>query len=130
MRKIVNLNELLPGIFGPSTSCPALRVGWKLSFRSATRHRIPLPLPRVGLVADSNCDPVADSRVDRTTVWRKEGYHEDYTKSPVLPDDRDDITEYVELLAMIDIPGEIWMERRVALVVQGLFSRSLSIGVQ
>lgn len=41
-----------------------------------------------------------------TTIWRKEGYHGDYTKSLVLPDDRDDITEYVELLAMLDSPGE------------------------
>eukprot|EP00904_Undaria_pinnatifida_P008076 jgi/Undpi1/4399/HiC_scaffold_17.g07756.m1 len=42
---------------------------------------------------------------DQKTVWRKEGYHEDYTKSAVLPDDRDDITEYVELLSMLDSPN-------------------------
>lgn len=93
--------------FWANTSRPGSRVGWKLSFRSAARHLTPSPLPCVGLLADSNCDLVSDSRVERTTIWRKEGYHEDYTKSPVLPDDRDDITEYVELLAMIDIPGEI-----------------------
>ena len=39
-------------------------------------------------------------------MWHKEGYHEDYTKSAVLPDDRDDITEYVELLSMLDSPSE------------------------
>lgn len=37
-------------------------------------------------------------------MWRKEGYHDDYTKSPFLPDDREDITEYVELLAMLHSP--------------------------
>lgn len=44
--------------------------------------------------------------MERTTVWRKEGYHDDYTKSPFLPDDREDITEYVELLAMLHSPRE------------------------
>lgn len=44
--------------------------------------------------------------MDSHAVWRKEAYHLDYTKSPVLPDDRDDVTEYVELLAMLDTPGE------------------------
>lgn len=39
-------------------------------------------------------------------MWRKEAYHDDYTKSPILPDDRDDITEYVELLAMLHSPRE------------------------
>eukprot|EP00903_Cladosiphon_okamuranus_P021659 g19913.t1 len=42
---------------------------------------------------------------ERVTVWRKEGYHDDYTKSPILPDDREDITEYVELLAMLHTPS-------------------------
>lgn len=51
---------------------------------------------------------VVESRnVEHTTIWRKEGYHEDYTKSSVLPDDREDITEYVELMAMLDLPGEV-----------------------
>ncbi|CAM9605987.1 unnamed protein product, partial [Laminaria digitata] len=38
-------------------------------------------------------------------MWHKEGYHEDYTKSAILPDDRDDITEYVELMFMLDSPN-------------------------
>ncbi|CAN0270350.1 unnamed protein product, partial [Pylaiella littoralis] len=42
---------------------------------------------------------------EHATVWRKEGYHDDYTKSPFLPDDREDITEYVELLAMLHSPA-------------------------
>ncbi|CAM9404935.1 unnamed protein product [Ascophyllum nodosum] len=43
--------------------------------------------------------------MEGATVWRKEGYHGDYTKSPILPDDREDITEYVELLAILDTPS-------------------------
>ncbi|CAN0307215.1 unnamed protein product [Ectocarpus sp. 6 AP-2014] len=42
--------------------------------------------------------------MENVTVWRKEGYHDDFTKSPILPDDREDITEYVELLAMLHSP--------------------------
>eukprot|EP00752_Nemacystus_decipiens_P006545 g5895.t1 len=53
----------------------------------------------------SNLDTIPEGQgQERTTVWRKEGYHEDYTKSPILPDDREDITEYVELLAMLHSP--------------------------
>lgn len=48
-----------------------------------------------------------------STMWRKEAYHGNYTKSPILPDDREDITEYVELLAMIDNPGT-WDEQHWA----------------
>lgn len=50
--------------------------------------------------------PVDGRNADGTTVWRKEGYHGNYNKSPVLPDDREDITEYVELLAILDNPCE------------------------
>lgn len=39
-------------------------------------------------------------------LWRKEGYHQDLTKSSLLPDDVDDVTEFVELLAMLHVPGD------------------------
>lgn len=50
--------------------------------------------------------------VECGTMWRKEGYHGDYSKSPVLPDDKDDITEYIELFAMLDDPGKRTSEAR------------------
>lgn len=50
-------------------------------------------------------DETLEAPAEHATVWRKEGYHDDYTKSPFLPDDREDITEYVELLAMLHSPG-------------------------
>ncbi|CAM9157160.1 unnamed protein product, partial [Discosporangium mesarthrocarpum] len=36
------------------------------------------------------------------TVWRKERYHQEYEKSPLLPDHVEEVTNYVELLAMLD----------------------------
>lgn len=68
------------------------------AIRTKIRHIFP-PL------TSSHLEIISDGRSEHSTMWRKEGYHEDYTKSPVLPDDRDDITEYVELLAMMDLPG-------------------------
>eukprot|EP00904_Undaria_pinnatifida_P007970 jgi/Undpi1/4302/HiC_scaffold_17.g07668.m1 len=41
---------------------------------------------------------------DQKTVWHKEGYHVDYTKCLYLPDDQDDITEYVKAAEMLDTP--------------------------
>lgn len=43
---------------------------------------------------------------DQKTVWHKEGYHVDYTKCLYLPDDQDDITEYVKAAEMLDTPRE------------------------
>lgn len=62
---------------------------------------------RVACCYPSDLDTIPEGQgAERATVWRKEGYHDDYTKSPILPDDRDDITEYVELLAMLHSPRE------------------------
>lgn len=71
-------------------------------FSSMMHPHSPTPPPSPRSTIDGTGQ---DGRTEHGTVWRKEGYHGDYTKSPVLPDDRDDITEYVELLAMLDTPG-------------------------
>lgn len=63
-------------------------------------------LQRIRHIESSNTE---ERLLNATTapVWRKEGYHEDYTKSPMLPDDQDDVTEYIELLAILNTPGEL-----------------------
>lgn len=76
-----------------------------VEFRYNPCNRPHAHVPLDGLPSDLDAIPEGQAP-ERATVWRKEGYHDDYTKSPILPDDRDDITEYVELLAMLHSPRE------------------------
>lgn len=96
------------GIHGDAIAFAAELVDFpRVLLRPTSRIARRPPFLRVACCYPSDLDTIPEGQgAERATVWRKEGYHDDYTKSPILPDDRDDITEYVELLAMLHSPRE------------------------